>query len=110
MSRDINNEQSDEKQGENRFIGEKIDVITSAEEPTPVRFNWHGKQYVIKKIIRQWQDHGYSQAAPVRNWRTRRHRNNYVVEVDTGDCFEIYLDRGSGRRVWYVYRIITNAP
>jgi len=110
MSKGIDKEPPDEIPSGSYFIGEKIEVKTSTEEPTPLSFLWRGKEYRISRIVRQWHDHGFSQAAPTRNWRTRRHRNNYVVEVDTGERFEIYLDRGSGRRDWYVYRKIKNAP
>jgi len=87
-----------------KFIGEKIEVVTSPDEPLPLGFTWREKEYSITEIVRKWQDHGFSNAAPVRNWRTRRHRNVYIVIADSGEQFEIYLDRGSGRRQWYIYR------
>ncbi|MBD3285639.1 hypothetical protein GF359_04195 [candidate division WOR-3 bacterium] len=96
--------------GSGVFIGERIGVETSSEEPTPVSFTWRDRTYRITKILRQWHDHGFSKASPVRNWRTRRHRNNYIVEVESGEDFEIYLDRGSGRRNWYIYRQIKKRP
>ena len=86
-----------------RFIGQKIDVVTREEEPVPVSFTWKEREYHITTIVRTWQDHGFSQAAPVRNWRSRRHRNVFVVETDSGEHFQIYLDRGSGRKQWYLY-------
>lgn len=86
------------------FIGARIEVRTDLEEPTPLSFTWEGREYGIIRIIRTWHDHGFSQAAPARNWRSRRHRNVFLVQVASGEVYEIYLDRGSGRRDWYIYR------
>jgi|GEM_PF-364735 len=91
--------------GGGRFIGEKIEVVTSEEEPTPLSFIWRGKEYKIEEIVRSWHDHGFSPAAPAkRSWLLRHHRNVYVVRTEGDERFEIYLDRGSGRRDWYLYR------
>jgi len=91
--------------GGGRFIGEKIEVVTSEEEPTPLSFIWRGKEYKIEEIIKSWHDHGFSPAAPAkRSWLLRHHRNVYVVMTEGGERFEIYLDRGAGRRDWYIYR------
>lgn len=88
-----------------KFVGERIEVETSQEEPRPLSFSWRGRDYHIQKIIRSWQDHGFSPAAPrKRSWLLRRHRNVYLVETTGGVRFEIYLDRGAGRRDWYLYR------
>ncbi len=88
-----------------RFIGEKIEVVSSDEEPRPLSFKWRGHEYSITEIVRSWQDHGFSEAAPRRRtWLMRRHRNVYLVSTDSGEVFEIYLDRGSGRRAWYIYK------
>jgi hypothetical protein len=88
-----------------KFIGEKIRVVSSKEEPAPLSFIWRGKRYEITEIVRSWHDHGFSPAAPrKRSWLMRRHRNVYMVKTDTGEEFEIYLDRGSGRRDWYLYK------
>jgi hypothetical protein len=87
-----------------KFIGEKIEVKTDTVEPHPISFQWRGRQYVIQQIIRAWQDHGFSQASPKkRTWKLRHHRNVYRVLTDSGEKFEIYLERGSGRRIWYLY-------
>jgi len=95
--------------GVGRFIGERIEVVTSEEEPAPLSFIWRGKEYQIAEIIRSWHDHGFSPAAPKkRSWLLRRHRNVYVVRTNSGGRFEIYLDRGAGRRDWYLYRQISS--
>lgn len=87
------------------FIGERIEVKTSPDSPTPLSFTWRGREYKITEIIHAWQDHGFSPASPrKRSWRLRHHRNVYVVLTDTGEQFEIYLDRGTGRRDWFIYR------
>lgn len=80
-------------------------MICSDEDPTPLSFRWRHQNYVITEIVRSWQDHGFSEAAPKRRtWLMRRHRNVYLVSTDSGEVFEIYLDRGSGRRAWYIYK------
>ncbi|MBN2379865.1 hypothetical protein JXM67_08710 [candidate division WOR-3 bacterium] len=94
-----------------KYIGEMIEVVTSDEEPVPLSFTWRGDMYGVKKIVRQWQDHGFSPASPKRrSWIMRRHRNCFIILTDTDEVFEIYLDRGRGRRVWTLYRKLKNAP
>lgn len=43
--------------GGGRFIGERIEVVTSDEEPLPLSFTWQGKEYKIEEIIKSWHDH-----------------------------------------------------
>lgn len=53
--------------GGGRFISEKIEVWTSPDEPLPLGFTWRGREYSITEIVRKRQNHGFSNAAPVRN-------------------------------------------
>jgi len=94
----------EEKSIRGKFIGEKIEVNVSDDDPRPLSFIWNSKRYEIIEIIRSWQDYGYSSAAYTRNWRTRRHRNVYLIDTDRGERFEIYLDRGFGKKDWYIYK------
>ncbi|MBD3299311.1 MAG: hypothetical protein GF341_11690 [candidate division Zixibacteria bacterium] len=88
-----------------RFIGEKITVETTGTVKQPVRFTWRDTDYEIVEIIQNWQDWGFSSAAPSRNWMTRRHRNYFRVCTNTGDIFEIYLDRSKAPDSgWYLYQ------
>ena len=39
-----------------------------------------------------------------RDWWRRRHRDYYRVKTDTGQVFEIYFNRGPGKRYWVLYK------
>jgi hypothetical protein len=87
-----------------QFIGEKIDVDTGGTIKQPVAFQWQGKTFRVTAIIATWFDWGFSPGAKQRDWRTRRHRNYFRVRADSGDVFEIYLDRARGPGEWYLYQ------
>ncbi len=71
----------------------------------PAAFTVDGETYRVLEIQSAWQDWGFGGTHPAaRTWRTRRHRNYYRVLCDDGHAYEVYLDRSSGRREWYVYR------
>ncbi len=58
-------------------------------------FQWQNRKFVIREIIAEWQDYGFSAGAPrKKDWRMRRHRNYYRVETNDGDIYELYHDRG----------------
>ncbi|HBK59607.1 MAG TPA: hypothetical protein DDZ84_02285 [Firmicutes bacterium] len=88
-----------------RFIGKPAEVECSAGSTTPTAFAWNDTEMQVVKIVAEWQDFGFGGAHPIaRTWRTRRHRNYYRILCSDGHTYEIYLDRGSGRREWHVYR------
>ncbi len=59
----------------------------------------------VVEVVQAWQDYGFGATHPAaRNWRTRRHRNYYLVRAEDGRLYELYLDRGAKRRQWYLYR------
>ncbi|NLI98599.1 hypothetical protein GX441_08080 [bacterium] len=88
-----------------KFVGEKIKVETMEDEPVPVSFIWAKKSFCVTEIIKSWQDHSFSEASPKRRtWLMRRHRNVFLVKTSSDEVFEIYLDRGAGRRDWYLYK------
>jgi hypothetical protein len=73
--------------------------------PGPAAFVWRGERHVVKRVLEVWQDHGFSDKRPrAHEWWERRHRNYYRVQTETGEVWELYLDRGSGRRKWYAAR------
>jgi len=89
---------------ESRFYSERIKVETVNQSFYPSAFVWHGQRYVINKVIHSWPDSGYAKSTPHnRDWRSRHHRNYFVVRTDDGRVFKMYHDRGVKKespRVW----------
>ena len=89
---------------ETRFYGERIKVETVDQSFHPSAFVWHGQRYVINRIIHSWPDSGYAKFTTNKgDWRSRHHRNYFVVRTDAGRVFKIYHDRGVKKespRVW----------
>ncbi|MEZ5358981.1 MAG: DUF6504 family protein [Candidatus Zixiibacteriota bacterium] len=78
-----------------KFISTEITVARDDKTGQPLSFEWEGRTYVIREVIAEWQDYGFSSGAPQKKtWRMRRHRNYYRVETSDGDVFELYHDRG----------------
>lgn len=94
-----------------RFIGEKITVQTEGQIKQPVSLEWQGRKYAVSEIMATWFDWGFSPAATQHDWRTRRHRNCFRIRVDSGELFEIYLDRGPSRPEgeWYLFQVLDEA-
>lgn len=88
------------------FIDEKVAVTCGGEVKSPKSFVWRDRTYTITELLHTWPDWGFAKGAKQRNWRSRRHRNYYRVRTDSGEVFELYLDRGVklGREVWYLYQ------
>ena len=91
-----------------QFIGEKIDVETGGVVKQPVSLVWRGHEYRVAEILASWFDWGFSSAVTQRDWRTRRHRNYFRLQTDSGERFEIYLDRAPARAEgeWYLYQVM----
>ncbi len=88
-----------------RFIGKAAKVECSAGGTTPTALGWNDTTVQVVEILLEWQDFGFGGTHPAaRTWRTRRHRNCYRVRCDDGHTYDVYLDRGSGRRRWHMYR------
>ncbi|OPZ63621.1 MAG: hypothetical protein BWY85_01607 [Firmicutes bacterium ADurb.Bin506] len=90
------------------FLSRPISVQLSADgSREPAEFTADGETYRVVEIQSMWQDYGFGGTHPAaRTWRTRRHRNYYRLRCDDGHTYEIYLDRASKRREWYLYRRI----
>jgi hypothetical protein len=87
------------------FLSDEIKVIRDEETRNPISFIWRDKEYWIKEIIAFWPDFSYSESGSKRKrWWQRRHRNYYRVLTEEEEVFEIYLDRGSKREAWILYR------
>ncbi len=71
----------------------------------PRSFVWRGERHVVTRILDAWYDAGF--ADPLRrkhSWWERRHRNYFRVQTESGEVWDIYLDRGGGKRQWYLSR------
>ncbi len=92
------------------FIGEVVEVQTEGEVKQPASFRWRGQEYRVVRILASWQD--YSMPAGLRRpmWTMRRHRNYYHVQTQTGERFEMYLDRGAKRPEWVLLKHLGTFP
>ncbi len=81
------------------FIDDEIKVRFVTKPGPPAFFTWRGKEYRIAEIKDRRRSLDFREA-----WWQRRHRDYYVVKTDTDETFEIYFNRGPGRRYWVLYR------
>lgn len=90
-----------------QFVSEPVVVELSGVPAVPESFTWRGTTLKVSEVLAEWQDWGFGATHPAaRNWKTRRHRNYYRVRAVDGKLYELYLDRGSGRRRWYLYQVL----
>ena len=86
------------------FISELIEVEGEGTPLKPKSFKWRGAEYRVKDVIELRHDYGFGALpAHARTWRTRRHRTWFTVVTEESEIFTLYIERGSGRRVWYLY-------
>ena len=87
------------------FIGDEIEMRFAQKPGPPTSFVWRETEYTIAQIK------DVSRALDLqRSWWRRRHRDHYVVRTDTGETFEIYFNRGPGRRYWVLYTKLEKQP
>jgi hypothetical protein len=87
------------------FFSEEIEVTRDEKTKNPVSFIWRGIEYQVKEIIAFWPDFSYPKSgAKKKQWWQRKHRNYYRILTEQDEVFEIYLDRGSKKEVWIMYR------
>lgn len=93
------------------FVGEKISVKTTGAIKQPQTLRWRDRDYAIEEVIASWFDWGFSATAVQKDWKTRRHRNYFRIRVDSGELFEIYLDRppASAEGEWVLYQILDSS-
>lgn len=84
-----------------KFIGEKIEVNFDRKPGPPTSFVWRERKYIIEEVV----DHRL-QLEFSKRWWQRRHRDYYQVKTTEGDLFEIYFNRGPGKRYWVLYKTI----
>ena len=71
---------------------------------SPNAFTWRGQRYGVVRVLRAWQDAGFADGGQRRHrWWERRHRNYFRVQTESGEIWDLYLDRGGGRQ-WYLSR------
>ncbi|MHA2427605.1 MAG: DUF6504 family protein [Candidatus Hermodarchaeia archaeon] len=85
-----------------KFIGERIAVeVVNLEKPTS--FTWRGRQYKIIEIKAS------TRRLDLRStWYRRKHRDYFIVQVDSGERFEIYRHRVPGKPYWVLTRLLSN--
>lgn len=87
-----------------RFIGEGIEVEAGKCYPELKSFVWRGHKHGVKRVVAAWQDYGFASWMKKPRWWQRHHKNYYRIETDEGRLFEIYCDRGSGKKAWVLFK------
>ena len=73
--------------------------------PHPLAFTWRGERYEVARLLEMWTDAGFGDRRKGKHhWWERRHRNCFRVETTDGNRWDLYLDRGGGRRKWFARR------
>ena len=91
------------------FVSEPIIELAGGGVSGPETFVWRGERLVVARLLCRRHDFGSPMTARKPNWRTRRHRNVFDVELADGRRCRIYLERGTkkgDRRVWVLERFL----
>jgi hypothetical protein len=88
---------------QSKFIGERISVeVADLEKPTS--FTWRSRQYKIIEI------NASTRRLDLRStWYRRKHRDYFIVEVESGERFEMYRHRVPGKPYWVLTRQLSNS-
>lgn len=90
------------------FICERIEVHCEGAPAQPASFTWRKAEYPVATVVHSWHDWGFARAAPKKDWRSRRHRTYFRVQIEDGRVFEIYLDRASRNKpTWILHKLIS---
>ena len=86
-----------------KFIGERIYVeVADLEKPTS--FTWRSRQFKIIEITAS------TRRLDLRStWYRRKHRDYFIVQVESGERFEIYRHRVPGKPYWVLTRQLSNS-
>ena len=116
LLRGVYTERSERARNDNRtirvdeFIDEAITVEYAELTTSPTALVWRGTRYEVAEVVKAWQDwHTPAFAKHAQRWMHRRHRNCFVVRTTDGQLFELYFDRGSGKREWILFKKIDEA-
>lgn len=81
-----------------KFIGERI-TVEVADLEKPMSFTWRKNHYTIVSI------EASNRRLDLRStWYRRKHRDYFIVQVGTGERFEIYRHRVPGKPYWVLSR------
>lgn len=87
-----------------KFHSEKIKVTIAEDRNEPTSFSRGGKDYVIREIIKVWQDRAFQAPAggrgPAKQWWDQRGRMFYRVITDEDITFELCHDPRKNQ--WYL--------
>ena len=86
-----------------KYLGRTIEVETRAGRTEPAAFEFDGARHVVVEVRQEWFDaaHGATPFA-ARSWRTRHHREHFVVATDRGALFHLYYDYANHDRPTWV--------
>lgn len=87
-----------------KFIGERI-IVEVVDLEKPISFTWRTKHYKIMKI------EASDRRLDLRStWYRRKHRDYFIVQVDSGERFELYRHRVPGTPYWVLARQLPDSP
>lgn len=90
------------------FVCETVSVSCQGIPAMPVSFVWRNKDYRVLAVKRSWHDWGFARSAPKKDWRSRRHRTYFHVQIEDGRVFELYLDRADrSNPTWILHKLIS---
>jgi hypothetical protein len=90
------------------FICEKVTVRCEGVPAHPVSLIWRKEEYRVVEVKHSWHDWGFPRSAAKKDWRSRRHRTYFRVEVEDGTVFELYLDRANpSKPTWILHKVIS---
>ncbi len=81
------------------FIGEEIEVEREEKPGPPTSIKWRGVDYRLQSVRNLLRRLDFK-----RKWYQRRHRDHYIVTTEDGETFEIYFNKGPGRRYWVLFK------
>ena len=93
-----------------RFFGRRLDVVSDDDSPNPAKFMLEGETHVVSEILLMWHDYSFPSDSRRHRWWQREHRNDYRLRTSQERIFELYFDRGTGKksdsrfRCWYITR------
>ena len=93
-----------------RFFGKRVDVVTDEGSPNPTELAFEGEIHAVSEILLMWRDYSFPSNFRRHSWWQRRHRNYYRLRTNQERIFQLYFDRGTGKksdgpvRRWYITR------
>ncbi|MBI4556259.1 MAG: hypothetical protein HY706_01630 [Candidatus Hydrogenedentes bacterium] len=82
-----------------QFIDAEVEVRFDQMPGPPTSFIWRDTEYRIASIQEMRRVLDFK-----KRWWQRRHRDYYTVRTESGESFELYFNRGPGRKYWVLYK------